>query len=125
MDKTSEGRFVAGLYNAPAAGAADFVKDFHNTALLDFELGQKAITNLSRINKVLTATTRFLGVTSMVDHGLKAYNAYKKDGWKSKELWTNVAKIGLDAIFTFGKASNPFILFGGIAYSILDMTGQF
>lgn len=62
-----------------------------------------------------------LGLVSAYDHFNKAKNAFKEGDRLNG--WINIGKIVLDGVFIFGKASNPIILFGGMTYAILDMSG--
>lgn len=120
LEKTADARATATIVNTYAAGAADFVQDAHDD-ILDLKLTQKGIKNVSRFNSVFKVAGRALGVTSMWEHGSKSVDAFKKGDYANAAI--NGGKVILDFIFMAGKASNPFILFGGIAYTIWDMSG--
>jgi hypothetical protein len=120
LDETSLGRSIYGIVNTYGAGAADFVADHHN-GILNLNLSGKGIKNVSRINTTLGVAGKFLGVTSAIEHGAKGWDAYQNGDYMNAAI--NGGKVILDVVFMFGKASNPFILFGGIAYTVWDMSG--
>jgi RHS repeat-associated protein len=61
-----------------------------------------------------------LGVVSLADHSLKAYDSFSKGDYTNGMI--NVGKVGLDALF-MGIRSNPVGLTISVGYGIMDASG--
>ncbi len=76
---------------------------------------------MGRYHSTFKWAGRALGFTSVYEHGNKALEAYRNKDYANAVI--NGGKVALDIVLMVGKASNPFVLFGGLAYTIWDMSG--
>jgi len=63
--------------------------------------------------------SKVLGVTAAYEHGSKAYYQFQDGNYTGAAI--NTLKTGIDIFFIFAKASNPFVFFGSLVYTVVDV----
>ncbi|HOT15968.1 MAG TPA: hypothetical protein PK252_14515, partial [Bacteroidales bacterium] len=125
-DGASFGTAVAGSITTMVQGSAELTQadalakiNRANRVIASEKAAFKTMGKLATGAKFLGSA---LGVVSIADHSMKAWNSFSNEGIYSVNGWLNVGKVGIDGALMIMK-SNPVGLTISVGYGVLDASG--